>query len=206
MYIYVYIYIYKSVRKDALSAWQFPVAILAQMLMQKPHLGFPQSWLRLPFFPDQVPDIMADDADTLRWRSYLQTYLNGCKQDCDIFDLGSVYGVIDRGKGVQAKQLLAMVELIECLLKMSSVAKVVKGELQNVVIDIMTENPRRSILTNRSRDEASRYVTTQVQLSPHIWKTVGRPLDDFQTTFGELLDDCLMTFKRLLENGWTTFG
>ena len=143
--------------------------MLAQMLVQKPHLGFPQSWVRGPFlFPDEVPHRMADDTDALRWRSCLQGYVNGCKHDCDIFDLGNVYGVIDRGKGVQAKALLLVDRLIDALLKMTPTAKMVKGELQNAVNDILSENPRRSILTNRSRDEAVRYVTTQVQKSPHI--------------------------------------
>ena len=140
------------------------------MLVQKPHLGFPQSWVRGPFlFPDEVPHRMADDTDILRMRSCLQAYVNGCKHDCDIFDLGNVYGVIDRGKGVQAKALLKIDTLVDALLSMSPTAKLVKGELQNAVNDIISENPRRSILTNRSRDDAVRYVTTQVQKSPSIY-------------------------------------
>ena len=51
---------------------------------------------------------------------------------------------------------------VETLFQNLPVAKMSKKEIMNGVIDIINVNRRRSIMSKRSRDEASRYVATQV--------------------------------------------
>ena len=140
------------------------------MLVQKSHLGIPQSWLSpRPELADVeiVPRAMVEADETKRLRYHLQKYVNGCTHDADIFDFGKTYGCIDRGKGVQARELLTLSSLIDELLQMYPNAKTVKGELQNAINDILAQNPRRAILTARSKSDAVDYVTAQVQRSLH---------------------------------------
>ena len=143
---------------------------------------------------------MDADNEIKRMRHCLQSYVNGCKQDCDIFDFGNTYGVIDRGKGLQAKEMLKIEQLIDALLAMSPTAKVVKGELQNAAIDIINENPRRAILRHRSRDDASKYIATQVQKSPHI-----APRFLFQRIVSGRTTSARTPSVRTT-SGWTTLG
>ena len=69
---------------------------------------------------------------------------------------------MDRNRGVKAKSLAKLGPIVDMLLEMSPVAKLVPAKLLSTIVDFISENPRRKILSLRSREDAAAYVKSQV--------------------------------------------
>ena len=132
------------------------------MLIRSPFfLAAPASWVCTKTIDTMADDTPAPCISNEIWHTELQHYVNTCSRDEDIFDFGTVYGEINRQKGVKAKDLLKLQLLIERLLAISAVSKVRKPELVSAVAFTLDKNKHRQILPKRSRDEVHRYVVSQ---------------------------------------------
>ena len=69
---------------------------------------------------------------------------------------------MDRKRGVKAKSLVKLGPIVDMLLEMSPAAKLVPAKLLGTIVDIISDNPRREILSLRSREDAAAYVKSQV--------------------------------------------
>ena len=127
------------------------------------HLAIPASWL----CPNVMAETMAADDSAAQpiaaeiWHKKLEIYVNMCSEDADVFDFGLICGVINRNKGIKAKALIKLCNLVEQLLKISPCGKVVKAELAAAVAHTLEAKKHRQIIPSKSRQDACRYIVSQ---------------------------------------------
>ena len=135
------------------------------------NLAIPASWLS----QNVMAETMAADDSAARpvaaeiWNTELHIYVNMCKEDTEVFDFGTTYGVINRNRGVKAKALIKLAPLVDQLLKIAPSGKVVKPELVAAVAHTLEDKKHRKIIPNKTREDACRYIVAQT--SPHwvVW-------------------------------------
>ena len=135
------------------------------MLRKSPFfLAPPASWC------NAVVDVMADESalsiPPAKFQLHLQQYFNICSSDSELFDFGSVYGVIDRQKGIKGTALVGLLPLIDRLLAISPCSKVRKPELKSAIVAILAANKHRTILPSHPRPDVVRYIVAQA--SPRL--------------------------------------